>query len=295
MKITKTFVSVFLVTFLIGHASVLPTKKTTEPIQVSETTSKKTPVQQLEKTPELETLEEVSNYIGRKKYPFEIKLLETGEGFHAAEVDAKSDEIWLGLFQEDDKFYLRSTKLKIERVFDPIADENEGEKTGKSVDVKSKIKPLFLLKNAEVFEGKVLTLFRGVTWEEYFNDSKKSKLDSDDVLTILKKGFVQKYEFGGEKYEFKVIEAKNKERYKILALILENNETRQILHTQYDGDKHNLGTLFWVGDLDRDGKPDFYLELFEGENVDNKVLFLTSSAEKDELVKKVAYFWTTGC
>ncbi len=295
MKITKTFIGAFLITFLIGSVSVLPTREITEPIQVSETISKNIPVPQAKKMSEPETIEEVSNYIGRKKYPFEIKLLETGEGFHDAEVDAKSDEIWLGLFQENDKFYLRSTKLKIKRVFDSIVDENEGKKTGKNVDVKSKTKPLFLLKNAGVLEGEVSTLFRGVTWEEYFNDGEKSKLYSDDVLTVLKKGFVQKYEFGGQKYELKVIEAKNKEGYKILALVLENEETRQILHTQYDGDKHNLGTLFWVGDLDRDGKPDFYLDLFEGENVNNNVLFLSSKAEKGKLIKKVAYFWTTGC
>jgi hypothetical protein len=78
-------------------------------------------------------------------------------------------------------------------------------------------------------------------------------------------------------------------------LFLEGGGRRQILHTMNVANSDSLGALYWVGDLDRDEQPDFYMELYVHDNVSNKNLFLSAPAGKNELVKKVAYFWTTGC
>jgi hypothetical protein len=99
----------------------------------------------------------------------------------------------------------------------------------------------------------------------------------------------------GNEYKLQVVEAKNEKDEKILALILESEATKQILHTLNADYNSDLGNLYWVGDLDRDGKPDFYMDLYVHYNAGNKVLFLSSQAERGKLVKKVAYFWTTGC
>jgi hypothetical protein len=56
-----------------------------------------------------------------------------------------------------------------------------------------------------------------------------------------------------------------------------------------------LGTLFWVGDLDSDNKPDFYLSPWIKENVTESSLFLSSESEKNNLVGKVALMVTVGC
>lgn len=296
MKITKTFLSVFFLTFLIGYVSVLPTKRVSQSVKIEDSFPKEVAPSQPEKIPEPEIIEEVNTWFD-EKYPFKMKLLETGEGFHGDEIRAKNGETWLGLFEDQGQFYLRSTKLKIKRVHDPIVDENIKIKTGKSVEVSGKKNPLFLLNNsANLSEGKVPTFFKGVTLEEYDKNPVFKELHSDEVLTEIKKGFNQTYEIADRKFKLNVIEAKNKENEKILALALESDGKRQILHTIYfDGEYSQLGILYWVGDLDKDGMPDFYLELFEHENVVNKVLFLSSPAEKDKLVKKVAYFWITGC
>jgi hypothetical protein len=54
-------------------------------------------------------------------------------------------------------------------------------------------------------------------------------------------------------------------------------------------------TVYWVGDLDGDGKPDLLMNLSENYNVVNKVLWLSSRASKGHLLEKVAILRTTGC
>lgn len=296
MKITKTFISIFLLTFIIGFVSVLPTQKKSTRKAATTALPEKLPTPPIELTPELETIEEVEHWMDEEKNPYKIKLLETGEGFHGEEVKAKSGEIWLGLFKERKGYSLRSTKIKIRRVHDEIVDdEDETKKTGKSVSVEGKLKPIFLLKNANrLREVSITTLFQRLPVDE-MSEAEESELVSNEILTTLKKDFIQKYKIAGKEYELRVIEATNKNNEKILALTLESDGIRQVLHTmnaEYDG---SLGTLYWVGDLDIDGKPDFYLDLFEHENVENRVLFLSSEAEKGKLVKMIAQFWITGC
>ncbi len=296
MKITKTFVSIFLATFLVGYASVLTNKQETKLFELSETNSKKISASQVEKIAELEMVEEINGRNDEEKYPFKIKLLVTGSSFHGDEVKAKSGEIWLGLFKENDEYYLRSTKLKVRHVYDEIVDdEDKKAKTGKEVIVDGKNQPIYLLKNANAIrEGKITTLFQGLSWKDVFDD-KESDIAPDDMLTTLKKNFSRTFEINEKKYKLKTIEAKNEKGERIGALILESDGVRQVLHTANVDDFFDLGHLYWVGDLDRDGKPDFYFDLFEHYNVMNRVLFLSSQAEKGKLLKKVAYFRTTGC
>jgi hypothetical protein len=217
--------------------------------------------------------------------------LETGEVFHGEQIDAKSGETWLGLFREQEDYSLRSTKIKIRRVHDEIVDD-ETRKTGKNVSVEGKLKPIFLLKNAnKLREANITTLFYGLTMDE-ISEAEESELVSNETLTTLVKDFVQKYKINGEEYELKVIESKNKNNENIFALILESDGIRQVLHTSSES---GVGTLYWVGDLDRDGQPDFYFSLYIQENTEYRNLFLSSEAEAGKLVKKVAVFSTSGC
>ena len=105
MKITKTFVSVFLVTFLIGYVFVPATKKE---VKISFETTLKL----LESLPpptetksEIEILEENNDWEDREESKFKIKLLETGEDYDDDEVVAKNGEAWLGLFKEKGNYF----------------------------------------------------------------------------------------------------------------------------------------------------------------------------------------------
>lgn len=243
---------------------------------------------------ESEQIEDVNGRAGLRE-TFKIKLLRTGEGFHGDDVSAKTGEKWLGFFNDDGKFFLREVPLKISRVRDEVVDSPESKlKTGKSVSVPGTRKPIFLLKNANLPHREVRTFFLGKTWDDvYLPENEYTR--PEQVLTSLQESFSQVYDTGTQKYEIKVIRARNLKDEEILALILRKGHVRQVLHTMEVDANPDIGSLYWAGDLDQDNKPDFYLDLFEHYNVRNQVLFLSSRAESGKLVKKVAYFWTTGC
>lgn len=302
MKIFFQGLTVFLIALVIGYITVPPV------VAIRELPSEMTPSMidaveiQTKEPDDLDVIDEVGNEYGDENH-FKIKLLETGEGFHGDEITAKNGEKWLGLFNENGAYSLRQATLRVLRDHDPIIDDEPQIKTGKSVSVEGKIKPIFLLKNApNLREGKIAIYFKGLSWKEAMADA--STEYAGENMTSLDKRFSQEFGTNGDEFTLKVVKAKNKEGEKLLALILEQNGIRQVLHTtwtSYEGERGTeewlgqTGTLYWVGDLDGDRKPDFYLDLFVHDNVANKALFLSSKAEKGKLVKKVAHFVTTGC
>jgi hypothetical protein len=88
-----------------------------------------------------------------------------------------------------------------------------------------------------------------------------------------------------------------KSKEKILALVLESGKSSQIIHFIYYHEFGDwVGSLLWVGDLDRDGKLDLYMDFYGYEKGGyGSGLFLSSEAEKGELVKQVADFSASGC
>lgn len=249
-----------------------------------------------------ETIEEVENWLIEKPAP-KTKIIETGDGFHGNEVLGKNGERWLGLVLDTNSRLQHST-LVIKKVHDPIVDDNESVRTGKSVAVKEKFTPLFLINPASGLKsGPVTTLFKGLTWQEAYADQTSEKEPIEEI-TSLDKTFNRQFELGGIVYTLKVVRAVTPDGHRILALLLETDDKSQVLQTMrtsYEGERgdrewlESTGQLYWIGDLDRDLKPDFYLSFFVHDNVANHVLLLSSKASKDKLVNLVAQFWTTGC
>jgi len=292
MKITKIFVSVFLVAFFVGYVSVLTISKKNEPLsQTTNFTSPILPTLSLESEKGLEIIEMASDSSGISSQTYKIKITETGEDFDREDVEAKNGETWLGLFKDKENYFLRPAKLNISQNVIRGKKDQEAE-IKKSIKVNGKTKPLFLLKNfVSPKENKeVSTLYKGMTWSDILENKNQPDFDSYEMLTKLNKNFAENYKIGGNKYTLKVVEAKNKKNAEILALILEGEGKRQIIHTINAKESSDVGYLFWVGDLDSDGKPDFYLSLYETDNISALTLFLSSKAGNDKLIKAVAAF-----
>ncbi len=284
MKITKTFIIVFLLTFLIGYSLIpFPIKdKVVTPLATATTNPLKTLIPVIAPKIEQQLIEEKVDWQEEDSAKLKIKLLETGEGFHGDQVNAKSGEMWLGLFKDKERYFLRNTKLKISPAHDNIVDE-ENIKTGKSVFTDNNAQAVFLLKNAKTLrQGEVKTVFFA---------------EDIDESTELKNGSRKEFEFNGEKYILSVENKIQSDEFlgKGSKLTLSSNGKEQILTYLKDGCNDCYWNLYWVGDLDQDGKLDFYFDLSWHYNAMDKKLFLSSQAENGKLVKYAANFWTNGC
>lgn len=280
MKIKKSFIGIFIITFFISYGFVIKTEKEVV-AQIVTSTMGKMPTSPVEAKKEQKPSEEAVEW-QEDSTKFSIKLIEADEGFHGDEIKAKSGEIWLGLFKEKDEYFLRSTKITVLPAHDDIVDD-ENEMTGKIVFTDYKASSVFLLKNAKMLrEDKIETLFYAADVGE---------------TTELKNGSQKNFEFNGENYNLRVENKLSSEEFlgKGSKLILSRGGTEQILNYLKDGCNDCYWNLYWIGDLDKDGKLDFYLDLSWHYNVSDKKLFLSSQAEKGKLVKAVANFITTGC
>jgi hypothetical protein len=222
-----------------------------------------------------------TNEMDGENLPFGLQ--ETGDGFHGDEVNAAAGQTWLGLFTSGNGFYLRRTKIAVSMVNDPIADD-ENEQTGKSVATDIRDKSVFLLKRADFLrEGPIKTVFFAP--------------DINESTTELANGTIKKFSFGGKSYELMVANDVSKEKFlgSGAKLLLKSGDKVQMLRDLKEGCDDCYWNLYWVGDLDRDGKLDFYLDLSNHYNVTDKRLFLSSRAKTGELVGYVANFSTVGC
>jgi hypothetical protein len=294
MKIKLISIGLFALTFIIGIVLVFFQKENSIPRELNLPTVSTITPQTQPKTEKANIIsyETAKNFGGaemleedffenEKKYKY--ALLQTGK-FHGEEVSAKSGENWLGLFKQNDGFYLTSTKINVKRVYDEIVDESENQKTGKMVSVNNKTEPLFLIKNAsELKAGKTETLFGIANPNEFDenNPSKEFRIDSPYDFT-----------FNNENYSLKVEKVFNAKTEIVYALILEATGTKQILNVS---NEDYLGSLYWVGDLDQDNKLDFFITPYVKENISESSLFLSSEAEENNLVKKIASMVTFGC
>jgi len=275
MKLKLTFVAIFLITFLVGYilSPNIPLEfdaKSQAPVQIQPVTSIT--------TAEIKTQTLVSkqffDWKDEDERKFKVKLLEPGKGFHGDEIKAKTGEIWLGLFNDGNKYFLRSTKIKVLDAPDEVVDK-VGEKTGKDIIVEGKNDPIFLVKNANFLrEREVRTLFSA---------------QNSDLDTSLQNGFTSDYYLNGNKYTLKVEGAENSSK-----LVLETEDKKQVLFF-VDAMGDTTWNLSWVGDLDGDGKLDLYADLPVFYNFLERRLFLSSQAENGRLVKQVAMFHTSGC
>lgn len=290
----------FLIALSLGAVAAWVADVRTDP---SAMPTELTPIQLSELIPEVpDKPKHLEVFDDRKAAPhdFSFKILETRQNFHADQISAKSGEKWFGVFNENGSYILRSATLKVKRVPDELVhgpeSENKGKLTGKSVSVSGMADPLFLVKDyPRLRPGPVTTLFVGER-EDWKGGSTQP--------TFLDKNFHKDFELGGKTYELKVVKAQNIHGDPILALLLEGDGKRQLIHTFWTrgegeyGEKHwlgSVGTLYWAGDIDRDNKPDFYLSLYAHETIYEAYLLLSSEADDGDLVKKAALFSTSGC
>ncbi|HZG52932.1 MAG TPA: hypothetical protein VEZ40_12420, partial [Pyrinomonadaceae bacterium] len=184
-----------------------------------------------------------SGAAAQKRVP-QISLITTGE-FHGDEITAKSGERWLGLFPTSGGYALLPAILKVEKVLDPIVDQNPRIMTGKKVSVSHARKPIFLLKRADFLRGNaVRTVFAG---------EENNLVNGESVDLRL----------GGKSYKLKVVSNDPTPVGYVVSnskLILSTVAKSQVIFSVEVPDDAGW-SLLWAGDLDGDGNLDLYMDL----------------------------------
>lgn len=215
--------------------------------------------------------------------PYKIKLLTTGD-FHGKDVELKTGTTkdWTGLYRQKNKFFLLPATIKIKAARDPLASEDSGDRSGKKVSTNHNSPDVFLLKNAPMLRaGEVKTLFCA----------------NEDEPDNINRKYRRQFEFNEKKYTLAVEDSTvggdewltEKSKMTVTA----DNLKQTIYRQKYCSDC--LWDLYWVGDLDKDGKLDFFINLTDHYNSITYRLFLSSPAGKGEIVREVAVFRITGC
>jgi hypothetical protein len=239
---------------------------------------------------QLETIDEVNdmNVDVPPKYP--VKLLEIGEGYPDEQAKIKNGQKWLALFPENGDYVLRWTKIKVS--YPDAVESDDDPYLWQQVRVSGEMQPVFMVRNAPILHaGTVVTVFRGLD-EAWSSKLFENGIDVSGSFTTLSNGFYKNFCIGEESSIVAVQETQNREGKRVLALFLIKDDNRQVLFTDEGSYNRDLGQLYWVGDLDQDGKVDIYCRLADGTNA----LFLSSQAEKGKLVKRVArFYWDVGC
>lgn len=225
---------------------------------------------------------------------YKTKLIDValhGNAYRKSEVIARNGQTWLGLFEENGKTYLRevTTKVTVDPTYKGYGDEDYVRLT-----VGQTRPPQILLKNNRRLKaGTVQTSYLGPSYEEMENRGLSEK--------EMKVGFKEEFEVGDKWYTLRVAHGKTKSGEKVNVLVLETEEATQVVtYNEYVSEPHTLydtvGYLHWVGDLDRDGKLDLYIQHFGYEKGGSlSSLYLSSEADKGNMVKKAAWFGTAGC
>lgn len=281
------FWSIFFTTFVIGCLVFSFTKiflfdsPEVNPIK-EQTVETNSPMPQFETIfqPKIFKLHGIEEDFENQENKHFIEAIEVSNG---EDFKIKSGEIWLGLFGKNNDYNLRQTKVRLRNsTYESGLDWTD-------ISVKSKEKPLFLVKNLKsIGAGKVNTLFRGNTLNE---------TDENIQTTEIGKGFFREFKLGEKVYTLRVEQGLSEDQKPIAVLILQTGGESQIIDFVWVYDDYvSLGSLYWVGDLDNDGKLDLYKDFWNYEKgYYLSGLFLSSEAKKGQLVKRFEFLAYGGC
>lgn len=210
-----------------------------------------------------------------------MKMLTTGT-FHEEEIWAGAEkEAWMGLFKGKEGYYLAPATLQATRVFDPVVDEDETEKTGWQVTTTVTDSTLLLMEeNPFVKVGNVQSVHL--------------------AKEIIYPGDSLQFSYGGENYVLFATGEKGKEplavkNYKLyLSAFIHKQQKPQLLVAQPSFDDRMIRLLF-IGDIDGDNKPDLLIDTSPHYNMQKPTLYLSGAAGPDEITKPVAVHRFVGC
>lgn len=218
-----------------------------------------------------------------------LYVLTTGI-FHEDETSSgMQDKGWFGVFKDRGKYYITETTLNIRKAFDIIADEEENDSskwTGWEVKTSHIDTSLVLIGGPSCLSSHEINHIR---------------LDKDFIGANEKISFL----YNNKSYTLSAIAEKVPSKHSTEEIYIHNYQLRlkgykngteidQLLAFASYLDDAVFRILF-IGDIDDDGFPDLILDTTNHYNLFRPTVYLSSFADKEQLVRVVAIHKSVGC
>ncbi len=207
---------------------------------------------------------------------------------------------WYGIFTKEDSSEIRKVKISIKKYHHPIFDsdlpEESEDVSGRELVVMEKEKPLFLVSGVKGIQEKKISSVK--IKETKILDRYKDNFEYTSVIAFIKPTEELNVSYNDDNIKFTAegnLENFNKdyitldEPYRLF--VSSENGKRQLINEveSFELESQIYG-FTWFGDLDNDGKIDVLMSISNHYAVRAHALFLSSYAEKDEVMKDVVTY-----
>lgn len=187
-----------------------------------------------------------------------VRLLFTGY-FHGDEVPYKTGEKWIGLFRRDGNYFLKESKIVVQKVDADLFDTK--------VTVKVGGEPVFLLKGKTGLAlGPISTVFDSKDHEDFAIETCGNTTSSFRIIGMFWRLCMNNAPSG--------IPGKG------TSLILKGPASEIVLRSLQNGCNDCSWKLIWAGDLDNDSNLDLLIDVSDHYNVRQPSLFLSTQPDR---------------
>lgn len=235
------------------------------------------------------------DWIDEELYPknkdLPLSVLSTGV-FHGDETSPEMiNKGWFGIFQDRGRYYIAPTTLSIQKAFDVVLDEtvdehNSSNWTGWEVKTSHIDTSLVLISSSPRLSSHEI---KTIPLDKDFIDlsEKKTFTYNGSSYTLYSTGDLKPSEYNKDEMIIS--------NYKLyLKGYKEGKEINQLLASTSTFDD-TMFRVFLIGDIDNDGFPDLVLNTSYHYNLYRPTVYLSSFADKDQLVKVVGLHSSVGC
>lgn len=215
-----------------------------------------------------------------------VRLLHPGI-FHRLDLDTVPTRGWLALVRGDTHAELMPVAVSVATVPDEI-DPIDGPYTARKVWVDGldeEQRPVLMVRNVPGVRASTHVreaVVDGAPWDE------QSGANLADVRRL-------RIALGADVYVLQVLPASRAMRLEAGASVrLQHGRVEQEIFRSPTRPDDPAWLTLWAGDLDRDGALDLYMDLASSFNMSRRVLFLSSGAAPDMLLREAAVFETHG-
>jgi hypothetical protein len=216
-----------------------------------------------------------------------IDLYNTESVLRKSEAAPRHGQKWFVMTEKNGKYEIKSSVVKVKQLatVSYVGDENDAKLIFDVTD-----NPLFAFRGIKnIKPGPVKTLYLRPT---------NAEIETRGLpIGPMETGYSQDFNLNDQWTTLRVSEGQTTSGNRIGLLVLERPDHRlkQIVARNYfEGGKTIIGTLYWAGDLDNDGKLDLYFDEFNEKAFWGR-LYLSSHASDGEMLKLVATFGFGGC